>query len=756
MPEFHIQRCLGRGGFGEVYKGVMSRVGGVEVDVAIKVLRPDLDPASQGVQRLRDEGRLLGRLTHPTILRVYDLVVINGRAALVSEYVGGADLGRLLRQEPLPPRAVFECIAQVAAALDAAWSWPSVTDGKPLHLVHRDIKPDNIRIDPHGVVKLLDFGIAQAQTVVREAQTSANIIMGSTQYLAPERLVQQEVGPESDVFGLGCTLFEALVGEALFARRSMRQMYLLMVDEKRFDQFVAERAAAHRERLGGERAVALFRAMTAWRKQSRPSSVEVAARCDQISDSTDGPTLTQWCRGRSWDVAPAPVEGPLDGMRFTTTHVDVAGLPEAVDAESPSPAGPIRRPPPEIDEDAVSRELVLGESTTRAMTAEREARSLYTGAVPWSAAELAAVLAGKPEPGIRIPQLVRQRWEGEAPEDTVTDPSRERGLRPEALAGTDLTAPPSLRAKEQASNTPVPEAEASPPPPPVEDPGSASVDREEPDAPYDADVAPTELVVIGPAGIPEAADEPPPPSEPATEPLGPAPPPELDEPPPAAPEPLPVRADAPSEAAGEPEPEPTDAPEREPTDAPQAAAPEAPAAPEPVGGAVPTSFASTFEDAPTARMLVQELPLPEPVADVPEPPAAAEAEAPAPEPEAAAEAPAPAEPAPELPVERPVAPAPLPDLGPVDLPAGDAPAASDAGRGSPPRSPRRRSRPRPRPRRPRPRRPRPRRRAAAGRPRPSRPRAAAHARARRRRLERRRPPRGGRPGSRWSRCCCSS
>src|SRR5262245_20441229 len=88
--EIRIQRCLGRGGFGEVYKGVWNRPGGVEVDVAIKVLRADLEPESQGIQRLRDEGRLLGRLTHPTILRVYDLVFLQGRAALVSEYVPGA------------------------------------------------------------------------------------------------------------------------------------------------------------------------------------------------------------------------------------------------------------------------------------------------------------------------------------------------------------------------------------------------------------------------------------------------------------------------------------------------------------------------------------------------------------------------------------------------------------------------------------------------------------------------------------------
>jgi len=92
MTEIHIQKCLGRGGFGEVYKGLMTRPGWLEVDVAIKVIRGDLEESSQGIERLRDEGRLLGLLTHPTILRVYDLVFIDGRPALVSEYVAGEDL----------------------------------------------------------------------------------------------------------------------------------------------------------------------------------------------------------------------------------------------------------------------------------------------------------------------------------------------------------------------------------------------------------------------------------------------------------------------------------------------------------------------------------------------------------------------------------------------------------------------------------------------------------------------------------------
>ncbi|MCB9688055.1 MAG: protein kinase [Alphaproteobacteria bacterium] len=345
MPEFRIQRCLGRGGFGEVYRAVMVRGGGVDVDVAVKVLRSDLDPTSQGMQRLRDEGRLLGRLTHPAILRVYDLVVIDGHAALVSEYIDGDDLARLIKQEEIPARAAYEAIAQVADALDAAWSWPSVQDGKPLRLVHRDIKPDNVRIEPVGTVKLLDFGIAQASSVRREANTSVNIIMGSTQYLSPERLVQQEIGPEADVFALGCTLFEALTGEALFVRKSMRQMYLLMIDESRFEGFVADRTETFRDRIGGDRGIALIRAMTAWRKQNRPTAAEVAARCDTISDSTPGPTLTAWCRTRQW-APPPDFAGSLEGRTFQATSL-------GLDSEPPPNRPP--RPPGFHDDVTLSR-----------------------------------------------------------------------------------------------------------------------------------------------------------------------------------------------------------------------------------------------------------------------------------------------------------------------------------------------------------------------------------------------------------------
>ena len=120
--QFHIQSCLGRGGFGEVYRATMISAGGVRSDVAVKVLHKDLDPRSQSVERLRDEARLLGILNHPNILKVSDLVLLQDRVALVTEYVEGADLDQCIetQDDPIPLRPLLEALGRVAEALYAA------------------------------------------------------------------------------------------------------------------------------------------------------------------------------------------------------------------------------------------------------------------------------------------------------------------------------------------------------------------------------------------------------------------------------------------------------------------------------------------------------------------------------------------------------------------------------------------------------------------------------------------------------------
>ena len=89
---FELQQCLGRGSFGEVYAASMRSAGGLQTTVALKLLRSDIDLQSQAVRRLADEGRLLARLHHPAILRVYDLIRLNGRLCLITELIEGEDL----------------------------------------------------------------------------------------------------------------------------------------------------------------------------------------------------------------------------------------------------------------------------------------------------------------------------------------------------------------------------------------------------------------------------------------------------------------------------------------------------------------------------------------------------------------------------------------------------------------------------------------------------------------------------------------
>ena len=134
---FEFLQCLGRGAFGEVYLATMRSSDVVESKVAVKVLRRDVDPNSQAVSRLRDEARLLGSLNHPHILQIFDLIELGGRAALVTEYIPGADLTDLAGQ--IPPRTALEIGARIADALEAAWTTIG-KNGQPIRLILRDIK----------------------------------------------------------------------------------------------------------------------------------------------------------------------------------------------------------------------------------------------------------------------------------------------------------------------------------------------------------------------------------------------------------------------------------------------------------------------------------------------------------------------------------------------------------------------------------------------------------------------------------------
>lgn len=296
VRRFHIRECVGSGGFGEVYRATLRNPGGVEQDVAIKVLHKDLAPTDQAVQRLRDEGKLLGMLHHPAIVKVHDLVVLEGRIALVTEFVEGADLGEVFEGGDLPRRALVDIVAMVAGALDAAER--SATADGPLGLVHRDVKPANIRVGQHGDVKLLDFGIAKAAGVQREARTRAGDVIGSYRYMAPERLTQAHGDtPSVDVYALGHVLFEGLAGKRLFSGQDLRQQVHLAQDKGAHDSFVRERI----DSLDiGPALRATLHVTLAHDPRLRPSANKIAALCDDMADALAGKNLRQWARSRHW------------------------------------------------------------------------------------------------------------------------------------------------------------------------------------------------------------------------------------------------------------------------------------------------------------------------------------------------------------------------------------------------------------------------------------------------------------------------
>ncbi len=309
IRRFHLHDRIGSGGFGDVYRATLISKGGVERPVAIKVLHKDLAPNSQALERLRDEGKMLGMLQHPAIVKVIDLVELDKRAALVTEYVEGTDLGMCFKHGPMPHRALMEVASHVASALDAAWNTRG-SGGKSLNLIHRDVKPENIRIGKHGDVKLLDFGIAKAGGFNREARTEHGDVIGSYRYMAPERLNKKHGdSPEGDVYSIGAVVFEGLAGKRLFKGGDLRAQVALAGDDGMHDAFMRKRIDA----LSPSPTLrALLLAVLAYDPRLRPSSAKMAALCDDLADAQPGANLRQWCRRWEWppeDHAPGPLTG---------------------------------------------------------------------------------------------------------------------------------------------------------------------------------------------------------------------------------------------------------------------------------------------------------------------------------------------------------------------------------------------------------------------------------------------------------------
>ncbi|HET6561753.1 MAG TPA: serine/threonine-protein kinase [Marmoricola sp.] len=196
---YSLEAEVGRGGMGVVWRGEDQVLGRA---VALKRVGATHGDTSLDLARAEREARLAASLNHPHVVAVFDLVADGDDQWLVMEYVDNITLAQLVRQHgPLSPDAAAKVLCQAADALAAAHR---------AGIVHRDVKPSNILVTPHGQVKLSDFGIARASADATLTQTG--MVTGSPAYLPPEVATGKPATPASDVWALGATLFHALTG----------------------------------------------------------------------------------------------------------------------------------------------------------------------------------------------------------------------------------------------------------------------------------------------------------------------------------------------------------------------------------------------------------------------------------------------------------------------------------------------------------------------------------------------------------------
>ncbi len=204
---YRLEARIGAGGMSTVYRALDETL---ERRVAIKLLNREVSSHSDELERFRREARAVAQLSHPHIVAVIDAGEDDGRPYIVFECVEGETLKeRIRRLGRLPvPEAVAYAI-EIARALGAAHA---------RHIVHRDVKPQNVLIDEEGSAKVTDFGIAR--TLDEDGLTADGRVIGTTDYVAPEQALGQPVTGQSDLYSLGIVLYEMLTGEVPFKGES--------------------------------------------------------------------------------------------------------------------------------------------------------------------------------------------------------------------------------------------------------------------------------------------------------------------------------------------------------------------------------------------------------------------------------------------------------------------------------------------------------------------------------------------------------
>jgi len=214
LGPYRLVGLISRGGMGEVWRATKEGQGAWKKEVALKVMLPMAGDQAAFLQQFEREARVAALLDHPNVVGTFNFGRDDGHPWIEQELVLGEDVRRVLRRARfgVPPALALFITGEVLKALEYAFSRPG-EDGRPLAIIHRDVKPSNVLCAYAGHVKLADFGIAKIT-----AQGSGTILglRGTAGYLAPEELDGKRASPRSDVFAAGLVLWELVTGRPLF------------------------------------------------------------------------------------------------------------------------------------------------------------------------------------------------------------------------------------------------------------------------------------------------------------------------------------------------------------------------------------------------------------------------------------------------------------------------------------------------------------------------------------------------------------